>query len=255
MEVENYHEALRFIIKNRKRPFTERNLLNIHKLISKNLLASNRSGKYRTIQNYIVNAKNIRIFTPPAPDNVAKRMTNLFRWLKNADDVHPVIRSAIFHHEFVTIHPFIDGNGRAARAASQWLLFKKNYEPAFTLGIDEFFANDRDRYYEKIQQARELDGDYTYWVEYVAEGLLDSTRNITSRLKAKTLQFKRKNIALTPKQEELLKILNTKHLGSTQISKLMNINRARVNQLINPLVKSGLVVKDGKTRGARYRLV
>src|SRR5207249_1753096 len=110
----------------------------------------------------------------------------------------------VFHHEFVTIHPFVDGNGRVARAAAQWLLFEKKYEPLYTLGLDEFFARDRARYYDLIQQTRDMDGDYTHWVEYVAQGLVDAVQNTVGRFKGATRIYKGKKITLTPKQQELV---------------------------------------------------
>ena len=254
-EVQNCLRALRWILKNKNKPLTEKRLLKAHYFMAKGLLSADACGKYRKIQNYIVNAKNIRVFTPPAPSQVSARMHDLFAWLRHSQKEHPIVQSAIFHHEFVTIHPFVDGNGRVARSASQWLLFNKGYESVLTLGLDEFFANDRSRYYNMIQQARELDGDYTYWAEYVAEGLLYAVSQVAEGLKERTLRAKGKKFDLTAKQEEVLKLISERgFLGSAQICKIMNINRSRANQLIRPLLDAGLVVRDGKTRGARYRV-
>ena len=112
-----------------------------------------RCGRYRKVQNYIVNSRNAVIFTPPAPQKIKQRIKELFDWVEKHQKDHPIVRSAIFHHEFVTIHPFIDGNGRVARAASQWLIFnqrKENdvdskaggiIEAAFSGWCDGFFGN------------------------------------------------------------------------------------------------------------------
>ena len=92
-------------------------------------------------------------------------------------------------------------------------------------------------------------------VEYVAEGLLESVRSMAERLKEKTIGLKGKKLSLTPKQEELLKLLaEDGSMGSARICQKMKINRARVNQLIAPLVKAGLVIKEGTTRGVKYSL-
>ena len=74
------------------------------------------------------------VFTPPVAAKVNGRMKNLFTWLKD-NDQHPIVRSAIFHHEFLTIHPFVDGNGRVARAMAQWLLWEKGMDPLVRSGI------------------------------------------------------------------------------------------------------------------------
>jgi len=254
-EVKNCLKALRWVLQNKSRPLTEQRLLKLHAMMTEGLLPPDRCGRYRNVQNYIVNARKVVVYTPPAPAKVKQRMRDLFTWVDKSQKEHSIIRSAIFHHECVAVHPFVDGNGRVVRAAFQWLLFEKGYEPAHTLGLDEFFAQDRKRYYDLLQQTHDLDGDYTYWVEYVAEGLLDSVQKIVERLKGKRRIFQEKKLALTPKQEELLKILAGEGvLGSAPICQKMNINRARVNQLIAPLVKAGIVIQKGKTRAASYVL-
>lgn len=252
-EVANCIQALKWVLKHGTKDLTEKRLLRLHEMMTKGLLSATRCGKYRKIQNYIVNARKVVIFTPPAPRKIKQRMKQLLDWLKKHQNEHPIVRNAIFHHEFVTIHPFVDGNGRVARAASQWLLFEQGYDPLHTLSCDDFFAADRARYYNMIQQTRDLGGDYTYWIDYVAEGLLAAVQAISERLKVVKRPRGMKNIALTPKQEELLKLISEKGgIGSSEIMRRMQINRARVHQLIAPLVKAGIVEKEGKTRGVRY---
>ncbi|MBL8012613.1 MAG: Fic family protein, partial [Candidatus Omnitrophica bacterium] len=227
-------------------------LLALHGRMVRGLLPKERTGRYRRIQNYIVDARNKVIFTPPAPAQVPARMKALFAWTKD-ETLHPVVRSAVFHHEFLTIHPFVDGNGRVGRAVGQWLLWEKDFEPMCTLGLDDFFANDRPRYYSMIQGTREMDGDFTHWVEYVAQGLAWAHEDVQNRIKAGSLRLQ--GISLTPKQEELLDLLERKGiLGATEIGTAMKINRARVNQLISPLVRCGIITREGAARAVRYRL-
>jgi Fic family protein len=252
LEVKNCIKALRWILKKSNTDLSQEKLLKIHSLMMNGLLKSSRIGKYRDIQNYIVNANNKVIFTPPAPAKVKKQMKELFVWLKQNPKEHPIIRSALFHHRFAEIHPFVDGNGRVTRAASQWLLFEKDYDPIWTLGLDEFFAQDRDKYYEMIRETDDMDGDYTYWIEYTAEGLLKAIQTVSKRLKEGQRNLK---LTPTPKQIELLTFLEKKgSVGSAEIAKTMNINRARVNQLIAPLVKAKIVHKEGTARAVRYSL-
>jgi Fic family protein len=253
-EVKNCIKALRWVLRQKNSQLTEEKLLKLHRMMAQGLLPQERCGRYRNIQNYIINAKGQIVFTPRAPSTVKQGMKGLFAWLKQHKAEHPIVRSAIFHHEFVSIHPFVDGNGRVARAASQWILFAGNYEPLWTLGLDEYFAQDRAKYYDMIQQTREMDNDYTYWIEYVAKGLWEAIQRVSKRIKEETRKYKQ--IALTPKQNELLNLLEKAGtLGSAEICKIMKINRARVNQLIAPLVKGGIIVKQGTTRSVKYSLV
>ena len=251
-EVSNCLAAMRWILKNKNKSVTENDLLAVHTRMIKGLLPAARSGRYRSVQNYVVDARNKVIFTPPAPAKVARRMKDLFMWLKD-NDQHLIVRSAVFHHEFLTIHPFVDGNGRVARAIAQWLLWEKGLDPLVTLGLDDFFAQNRARYYDVIQQTRDMDGDYTHWVEYIAEGLMSSVEIVQGRIKEGSLRLTR--VTLTPKQDELVALLGKYGvLGAAQICKEMKINRSRVNQLIVPLVHSGIVMRTGAARAVRYRL-
>jgi len=252
-EVRNCIKALRWVLQQRGSALSEEKLLKLHGMMIKGLLPQERCGWYRDIQNYIVNAKGQIIFTPRMPLKVKQGMQDLFVWLKQHRSEHPVIRSAIFHHEFVSIHPFVDGNGRVARVASQWILFVDDYDPLWTLGLDEYFAQDRTKYYDMIQQTRDMDSDYTYWIEYVAKGLLEAIQRVSKRIREEVRKYKQ--ITLTPKQNELLNLLEKNGtLGSAEICKQMKINRARVHQLIAPLVKCGIVTKEGTTRAVKYIL-
>jgi Fic family protein len=252
-EVANCINAMRWILKNKGKQVSENLVLGLHAKMTKDLLPRAICGKYRNVQNFIVNAKNQVIFTPPVPRKVPILMRELMSWTKTIEE-HPIIRSAIFHHQFVAIHSFVDGNGRVARAASQWLLWEKGFDSIYTLGLDEFFAQDRAKYYEMIQQTHDMDGDYTYWVEYVAQGLARSMEMASQQIKE--VSVRSKGLVITPKQEELLDLLGKKGtLGSVQIGQAMKINRARVNQLIVPLIRAGIIQKEGAARSVRYRLV
>ena len=251
-EVKNCINVLRWIIGHQKALLTSNQILKLHSVMTKGLLLSERSGHWRKIQNYVVNSKRQVIFTPPKPNDVPKRMEELLIWVSKSKQDHPIVRSAIFHHEFVTIHPFVDGNGRMARALSQWLLFQGGYDPAHSLGLDEFFASYRAKYYQMIQETREMDMDFTHWIEYFSLGLLESVEKLSQRLRSVKMDGRE----WTPKQRELIDLLNKCGvLGSVDICRAMGINRARVNQLITPLIAGGVVIKEGHTRSSKYRAI
>ncbi|MFC1645748.1 Fic family protein [Candidatus Omnitrophota bacterium] len=253
-EAANYIKALRWIVKNYQLRLTERRLLNLHDVIVDGLVANDKAGRYKKKQNYVVDAKKTVIYTPPSPKDSPRLARELIQWVNQVGDIHPVIVSAIFHHQCVSIHPFSDGNGRLSRAVSQWILYQKKFDPHHILALDDFYAGQRKRYYQKIQQARELDYDLTYWIEYVAEGVLDTVKKAYSRVSRFAISSKKK-IVITPKQEELLEII-TMHgvLSSRDIGRTLKVNRARVNQLIVPLLKARIIKREGSARATRYYL-
>lgn len=254
-EVLNYFKALRWIIKNPKRKISKANLLVLHTLITRSLLPNEKSGKFRRKQNFVVDENKIIVYTPPAPKKCLKLISELLAWTNKGIKTHPIILSAIFHRQFVNIHPFSDGNGRVARASAQWILYRKNFDPYHILSLDDFYAGDRDRYYGKIQQTRELDYDFTSWIEYVAEGILATLKKTYSRVN-KLSYSNQEKITITPRQEELLNLLYMHgSLGSKALCKFLKINRARVNQLVSPLVEAKIIKKEGKARATNYYLL
>ena len=253
-EVSNYLEALRWVVKKGRLRITEKKLLHLHAMIVKGLVPDKKAGSYKNRPNYVIDEKKVVVYRPPSSKKCPGLLQELTVWVNKKSNIHPVILSGVFHHQFVSIHPFSDGNGRLARAASQWILYHKQFDPQHILSLDDFYSEDRKRYYEKIQQARDLDYDLTHWIEYVAEGVCETVEKVYSRIKKLSLSSGKK-IVVTPRQEELVELLNMKGtLSSSDISRFLKINRARVNQLISPLVKARIVNKEGKARATRYFL-
>lgn len=256
LEVENYIKVMRWIEKHAKNELNEKALLNMHKLLTKSLLPEERSGRYKEKQNYVIDEKGIRIFTPPGPKETPALVKALLQWLDSsaAAELPAIVAGAIFHHRLASIHPFTDGNGRLARALGTWILYQRGFDTYHVFCLDDFFANDRKRYYEKLQQARELDNDLTHWIEYVAEGVVGTLKEVRARIEALQVSSKH-DITLTPGQEELIRVLRSgKAQGSADLRKRFKVSRARINQIIAPLLKTGLVRKTGVGRATRYFL-
>ncbi|MBU1862043.1 MAG: Fic family protein [Candidatus Omnitrophica bacterium] len=253
-EVLNYIEALQWIIRRKDTPLSQKHLCTMHSIILKSLRTDKKTGSYKVTQNYVVNEKGRVVHTPPPPKKCPQLVDELLHWIQHGRGGHPLIQSAIFHHQFVTIHPFSDGNGRLARIGAQWILYRKKFDPHHIISLDDFYAENRTRYYEKIQQTRELDYDFTHWIEYVGEGILETIQKAHSRIHA--LSYCRKTkIIITPRQEEVIDALRLHGaLGSRDLGKMLRINRARVHQLMSPLVKAKIIKKEGSARATRYSI-
>lgn len=180
---------------------------------------------------------------------------NLHRIItRETRELHSVLACAIIHHRFVSIHPFSDGNGRLARALGTLLLYQRDFDLHHIFSLDEFFAGDRRRYYEKLQQARELDDNLTFWIEYVAEGVVATLKKVRQRIE--DLQVTASYpVNLSPRQEETLRLLrDSRSLHVSELMRELKVSRARINQLLTPLISGGIVVKEGESRATRYRL-
>lgn len=150
-EVLNHHEALEFVenLASSNAPLEGRTILEVHALVLQRI-EKEFAGRYRTSGVRITNAN----FTPPNALKVDELMDELLAWVNTeALELNPLVRAAIFHHRFVWIHPFFDGNGRTVRLIYNLLLMHAGYPPAIIL------ANDRKKYYDALNKANL--GDYS----------------------------------------------------------------------------------------------
>ena len=145
LEAKNHPEAINFIedLVSEKREISEDNILGLHKLIMSNIIGD--AGCYRTTGVTIGGA----VFNPPPSSEVKPRIDELLEWLrKNPEEYTPIELAAVFHHRFVSTHPFIEGNGRTARLLMNATLMKNGY-PFITI----VSKNDRPKYLKTLMEA------------------------------------------------------------------------------------------------------
>ncbi|MFA6548682.1 MAG: Fic family protein [Candidatus Margulisiibacteriota bacterium] len=256
LEVVNYLNAMRWVESAPHQKIDEKTIFALHKIVTDGLLDNKKSGQYKIKQNYVVDENGIRQYTPTSPKDTPGAVKELLAWLNTpaTQELHSILACAIFHHRFVSIHPFSDGNGRLARAIGTLILYRREFDLHHIFSLDEFFAGNRQKYYQKLQQARELDGDLTYWIEYVAEGVVHTLHNVKKRIEGLQVTTSYP-INLSVKQEETLRMLrDTQSLRGSDLIRSLKVTRARVNQILTPLIKSGLVKKEGQSKATRYKL-
>jgi len=235
----------------------ESDLLHLHRILTRKVLSDEQSGRYKTRQNRIVDHRGITVYTPPPPDKAKPLTLELLEWTNSeeSEGLHPVIVGAIAHHRLVSIHPFADGNGRISRALAIWLLYSRGFDTHHLFALDEFFEQDRQRYYQKIQQARDLDDDLSYWLEYMADGVVETLNKVKERILGLSISVQAPRMVLTKRQEDILRFLRDRgRVKSPEMEKAFSLTRARVGQIIKPLVDAGLVIREGQTRATTYRL-
>lgn len=158
-EAVNHQDAISYIeeLVSKDYVLTEKDMLNTHELVLKNI-EKDFAGRFRTSGVRIAGAN----FVPPNALKVSDLITELIQWV-NDPELDIVIASTLFHHRFVWIHPFFDGNGRTVRLLFNLLLMKEGYPPAIIL------KNDRKKYYEALNQAN--NGDYSKLLLIVMQAL------------------------------------------------------------------------------------
>jgi len=158
-EAVNHQEAIEFIhsLVSEEYVLKEKDILMVHELVLKQI-EKEFAGRFRNSGVRISGAN----FVPPNALKVDDYVTELIDWVNNSE-LDIIIKSTIFHHRFVWIHPFFDGNGRTVRLVFNLLLMKEGYPPAIIL------KNDRKKYYDALNQANK--GDYSKLVLLVLQSL------------------------------------------------------------------------------------
>lgn len=162
LEVLNHQEAIHYIKEfvQKKSNINERELLVIHNLILRGIMPE-YAGIYRNIQVMIKGSTH----TPPQPFLVPKQMEELFIWYNsNKSTLHPVILAAEFHERLVTIHPFVDGNGRTSRLLMNLILLSNGYVIANIKGDYETRMN----YYNTLEEAQTSDSKNSFF-QFIAD--------------------------------------------------------------------------------------
>jgi Fic family protein len=250
-EVANYFAGLRFVEKNAARTLiTHREVLKLHRIMAGAVMDQGTAGQYRTIR------VRVGAYVPPPPRQVEPMMSDLLTWWnKESVRISPVLSSAIVHHQFEVIHPFADGNGRAGRMLSLWELYRRGFDSHHIFSIDEFYWEDRPRYYAALENVEEEEGDLTSWLEYSAEGLRATLERVWSRVQKLTAHSRQVKLVLRPKQEQLLHLLREhKALTPRQIWDGIGVSKQGALDLLRPLMKAGLVRRIGTKKTGRYVL-
>ncbi len=250
-EVLNYFAALRHIEKQgTKKRLTHEDIFRLHSIIAGEVMDQGEAGRYRTMR--------VRVgqFVPPPPEDVSGLMFELLEWWNTeATELSPVLSSAIIHHQFETIHPFADGNGRTGRALALWELYRRGFDSHHIFAVDEFYWEDRPRYYAGLDAVRRAAGDLTSWLEYSAEGLQQTLERVWERMGQLAVSSASKKLVLRPRQEQLLKLLGQSGgLTPAEIRKALKISKQGAIDVLRPLLDAGLVKRVGTLKMGRYVL-
>ena len=251
-EVTNYFAGLRFVEKNAQRSaVTHAEILKLHRILAGAVMDQGTAGRYRTIR------VRVGSHVAPPPDKVHGMMSALLDWWNiQATRISPILSSAIIHHRFETIHPFADGNGRTGRMLALWELYRRRFDSYHIFSIDEYYWEDRPRYYAAFVKVRKEQDDLTSWLEYSAEGLRMTLERVWTRIQKLSAHAGKAKLVLRPKQEQLLHLLRErKAMTPREIWDGIGVSKQGALDLLRPLIKAGLVRRIGTKKTGRYVLV
>jgi Fic family protein len=260
----NYLKAMESGLASLERlPLSKRLLREIHAV----LLAGGRGaaatpGRFRTIQNAVVQAATGElIHVPPPPDRIEECMDQLERFLNDVPAVHPpLLKAALAHVQFETIHPFLDGNGRLGRLLITFLLCASGVLRLPALYLSMYFKNHRTQYYQLLNGVR-VTGDWEAWLKFFYTGVRDTAGLVVQSAERASQLFERVEAGLSQagrssdsllKTHDLLKVQPI--ITSTDLMDQLGLTRKTSLLTIERLLEAGVLsVLEDKQRGSVYQ--
>ena len=253
-EVQNYVKAMNYAIaKLKSLPLSTRLLKETHKiLLSKGRGVAKLPGEYRTSQNWIGGATiQDAVFVPPPYGEVDGLMGDLENFLHNDRiDVPQLIRIALAHYQFETIHPFLDGNGRIGRLMIALYLVSEGSLAKPTLYLSDYFEKNRSLYYDKFSIAR-TSSDLAQWIKFFLIAVIETSKNgvktferivdLREKIEGEKLITLGKKL---PKAKELMNVLYSKpSLTAAEVTERIHVTPATANALIRDFVGLGILIE------------
>ena len=249
-ELLNYREAFELVsgFLGGGEPITEALIREIQRRLVHGVRGdSAEPGRYRKVQNYVVNSITGEVvYTPPLAHDVPHLMKELVDWLNKETDINAVLVAGIAQFQLVHIHPFLDGNGRTARLLSTLCLYRSGYDFKRLFTISEYYDRDRLNYYQAIQSVRDRNMDMTGWLEYFTSGLAVQMREVREKaekvVKKNNLLAKARKAGIKERPLAILTFLADKGKGTTrEIETTLKLNRRTAQRDLKLLIEKKLI--------------
>ena len=268
-DVVNYIRATEFAIKRlQELPLCNRLIKETHGVLMEGVRGQEKSpGEFRHSQNWIggqgSTLKNAR-YIPPNPEDMEEAISQLEKYMNEQEtETDPLIRAALIHYQFETIHPFLDGNGRIGRLMITLFLMEQKLLTAPALYISYFLKRNRIEYYDRMSEVRRR-GDYEQWIRFFLQAVAESAEDAVQTIDQLTALHE-KNAAsikehVTKRQADTLKKMFD-YLEANPIIEIkktaaaLKLSYNTVARAIAILEEKGILIqndKSGRTRIFSY---
>lgn len=262
-EVQNYIQALNSAISTlEKLPFSSRLIKETHKILLQGVRGKHKlPGEFRTSQNWIGGASiNDAIFIPPVHADINMYMSDLENFAHNTNSFFPdLLKIALIHYQFETIHPFLDGNGRVGRLMITLYLVEKDILKKPILYLSDFFERNRTLYYDNLTRVREQD-DLTQWFKFFLVGVIETAKNSISTIDSilklqKDVDAKIQSLGSRSTNAQLILtyLFQRPIIDAQKVKELTNLSPPSVYKIIDDLERLEILTEiTGAKRGKIY---
>lgn len=228
-------------------PYNEKDLLKAHKLMMQDLVEN--SGKYRTDGVGIFDGEKVVHVAPPAK-RIPELMADLFEWLKTSD-VHPLIKSCVFHYEFEFIHPFQDGNGRIGRLW-QTVILKEWKEVFAWIPVETLIKENQKEYYNALGVS-DKSANSTKFIEFMLSIILTTIEEIIETERKVTVNVTQK---VTVNQKKIIEaIKENPNITQEKLAEIVGISRKSIIANMKHLQENGFIKRIGADKNGYWQVV
>lgn len=259
-EVTNYVKALNYGIQRLEElPLSLRLIREIHEQLLASGRGSDRTpGEFRKTQNWIgapgctlANAA----FVPPSVNDMNEALDQLENYFHQEDNLPPLIKIALIHSQFETIHPFIDGNGRMGRLLITFWLYQQEILHLPLLYLSYFFKQNRSEYYDRLMNVRSK-GEWEEWVKFFLRGIIEISQESTQsakdiddlRLSKIDLIDKQDGLNISNARKLLDQLFITPTVSRASAAELLGVSAPTAGTLIQFFEKLGILTDNTPTK-------
>jgi Fic family protein len=262
-EVQNYVTAMNeAVAKLQKLPFSARLIRETHKTLMQGVRGKHKQpGEFRHSQNWIGGASiNDAIFVPPVHTSIGEMIADIEKFVHNDKQYFPeLLKAALVHYQFETIHPFLDGNGRVGRLLITLYLVSRGILKQPVLYLSDFFVRNRQLYYDNLMRVREKN-DLLQWFRFFLVGVIETARsstttfdNILKLQKQVETQLQTLGSRTANAQKVMYYLYQRPVVNAVKVGEVAGVSPASAYKLIADLERFGILKEiTGGKRGKMY---
>ena len=253
-EVQNYVKATNYGVERIKNgfPVCTRLIRELHKILMQGVRGEHKTpGEFRTSQNWIGGSMpSNAVYVPPPHTEIAECLTDFEKFINNEEiDTPDLIKIAILHYQFESIHPFLDGNGRIGRLLIPLYIQSKGMLDKSCLYISDYIERNKDTYYDMLTRVR-THNDMIAWIKFFLEAVIETSKTAIEKFRnvvELTMEMDKIIVNLPVKSDNVKKVIdllyNEPVINRKKLCDITKIKEGTIKNIINCLLKNNIIVE------------
>ena len=253
-EVQNYVKATNYGVQRIKDgfPVCTRLIRELHKILMQGVRGEHKTpGEFRTSQNWIGGSMpSNAVYVPPPHTEIAECLTDFEKFINNEEiDTPDLIKIAILHYQFESIHPFLDGNGRIGRLLIPLYIQSKGMLDKSCLYISDYIERNKDTYYDMLTRVR-THNDMIAWIKFFLEAVIETSKTAKEKFRnvvELTMEMDKVIVNLPVKSDNVKKVIDVLYnepvINRKKLCDITKIKEGTIKNIINCLLENNIIVE------------